>query len=233
MSANLTACSAVLVAHDVNMSIFKPVWLGRQEILTEEELTGEVIVTPALVRIPTDRFELLILPDRIQMRPAQKCDKAQASLLRVLGGIVTKLPHTPFTALGLNFEYMIRPSEGVDFGERNEEQFAAAFSRGSTPEAQEDIRFGAYFALDVLGMRLRADFKPVQVESRVDAEGLESPAPCEAMRAKFNFHRDLVAPGSELPASAGEILEMLGAWDSAAAYVSGLASGALGGFQED
>lgn len=228
MPANLTACSAVLVAHDVNMSIFKPVWLGRQEILTDEELTGEVIVTPALVRIPTDRFELLILPDRIQIRPAPAFNKAQASLLRVLGGIVSKLPHTPFTALGFNFEYMIQPGEGIDFKAWNRQTFAAPFSPRATVETQGDVRFGGYFSMDVLDMRLRADIKPARAASGDAEQGADSPLPPEAMQAKFNFHRDL-----ESPASVAEILAALGAWDGAASCASEFAAAAVGGPPED
>ena len=115
MAVKPVNASAVVVGHDVNLSIFTPPWLRDQKILSDEELAGDVVITPPMVRIPAPSFELLILPDRVQMRPSDDLDKAQSDILRVLGGIVSTLPHTPFTAIGLNFAYLMSPDEHTQF----------------------------------------------------------------------------------------------------------------------
>ena len=219
MPAELMNSSAVIVAHDVNMSIFKPPWLVRQKILTDEELEGDLVVTPVLIRIPTPAFELLILPDRIQMRPGKDSDHAQSDLLRVLGGVVGTLPHTPFTAIGLNFEYRISVNGNVDFGAWNTAHFAAAFALKSMGDEAGDGRFGAYFSFEVLEMRLKADLKPVRMLQREGPDHSASASTEEKMQGHFNFHRDL----GQRPV-VSEILEALGRWDAVASIASQLAT---------
>ena len=218
MPAELVNASAVIVAHDVNISIFKPRWLLRQNILSEEELADESVMSPTFVRIPTAAFELLVLPDRIQFRPAPDQPRVQSDLLRVLGGIAGTLPHTPFTAIGLNYDYMIEPASEIDFHDWDQQRFAAPISRSVVGDESSGARFGSYFSFDVLGMRLKADLRPVRVETASGAEDDRPKAPKEAILGKFNFHRDLV---QSPPVS--EVLEVLGNWDSAATYASQLA----------
>ncbi len=212
MCAVLTNSSAILVAHDVNLSIFKPVWLLRHKILTEEELGDETLVSPVVVRIPAPRFELLVLPDRVQLRPDLGSPAAQDDLLRVLGGIVSILPHTPFTAIGLNFEYARKCPRSAKFAEWHRPKFAAPYALQMVPGSHPAARFGAYFSFDVMDMRLKADIKPGRVDKPAPSLADQLTPEQEVMQAKFNFHRDLVQPPE-----VGEILTVLGRWNSAAA----------------
>jgi hypothetical protein len=221
MAVELVNASAVVVGHDVNLSIFRPPWLRDQKILSDEELAGDVVITPPMVRIPAPSFELLILPDRVQVRPSDDPGKAQSDILRVLGGIVSTLPHTPFTAIGLNFDYLTTPDEHTEFQSWNKERFAAPFSVGVIGSAQGEARFGAYCSFDTLGMRLKADLKPVRRTEQPEGGILKSSAGPEAMLGKFNFHRDL----KERPA-VSEILQVLGRWADAASLALTMAESA-------
>ncbi len=224
MAVKLVNASAVVVGHDVNLSIFRPPWLRDQKILSDEELAGDVLITPPMVRIPAPSFELLILPDRVQVRPSDDPGKAQGDILRVLGGIVSTLPHTPFTAIGLNFDYVMTPDEHTEFQSWNKQSFAAPFSVDVVGTAQEEARFGAYYSFDTLGMRLKADLKPVLKTEQPEGGILKSSADPEAMVGKFNFHRDLKGR----PA-VSEILEVLGRWGDAAALALAMAESACVG----
>ena len=228
MCVELVNASAVIVAHDVNLSIFKPLWLVRQSILSEEDVADHSVISPGLVRIPAPRFELLVLPDRVQLRPARDSEQAQSDLLRILGGIVSALPHTPFTAIGLNFDYKITPEGDVAFEAWDRRQFGAPFSLAAIDEEQEDARFGAYFSCNALQMRLNADIKPMRAPDKTEAKNAPSATSEEVIRGKFNFHRDL----TQSPA-VSEILEVLGRWDAAASFAETLARRASGGAAEE
>ena len=221
MPAELSGSSVVLVAHDVNISIFKPLWLERQGILSGDELSGNFVITPPCVRIPTDRFELLVLPDRIQLRPDKESTQVQDDVMRVLGGIVSTLPHTPFTAVGLNFEFRIALDEGSKFAAWNKSCFASQYSVDTVGDHVDNARFGTYFSFDVLGMRLKANLAPVTVSEGAYGDPKPPTGGREAMLGTFNFHRDLTQP-----VKTADILETLGRWDKAGPLAAQLAQGA-------
>ena len=88
--------SVVIVANELNLSIFKPVWLCQFDILKPEELSEGILISPAAIQIPGPTFQLVILPNRLQMTfPSSDVDATTEPLNRVLGGILRALPHTP------------------------------------------------------------------------------------------------------------------------------------------
>lgn len=221
MSAILTNASAVVLAHDVNVSILKPPWLRKQDILTDEELSGNVVASGALTRVLNPRFEFLALPDRLQMR-ILKPEFGQADLLRVLGGIVSTLPHTPITAIGMNFDYVVSVEPQESFAEWNRSRFSSQFSLETSGEHKPDVRFGAFVSYEVSGMLLKADIKPCVARSEARSETSSNES--EAMQVKCNFHEDL-----EESASTPVLLERLAHWDNfarvAEQFVDMLANG--------
>lgn len=205
MSAELTNASAVIIAHDVNVSILKLPWLEKHGILTREDLTGEVVVTTGFTRVSGDNFEFLALPDRIQMR-VQDSDHAQADILRVLGGIVSTLPHTPVTALGMNFDYVVRTEPDGNFAEWNRIRFASPCDLVVARQSGVEARFGTFVSFVVHDMLLKADIKPCKVKTENDKNN--EPQEIEGMQVKCNFQADF----HESPATP-EILKRLAAWD--------------------
>lgn len=205
MTAELTNASAVIIAHDVNVSILKLPWLEQNGILTKEDLTGEVVTTNAFTRVSGDRFEFLALPDRIQMR-VQDSDHGQADILRVLGGIVSTLPHTPVTALGMNFDYVVKTELDGDFAEWNRSRFASPCGLDVAKQSGVEARFGTFVSFVVHDMLLKTDIKPCKVKTE-DDENSEA-REVEGMQVKFNFQADF----HESPATP-QILKRLAAWD--------------------
>jgi hypothetical protein len=214
MLCELADSSVVVVAHDVNLSIFRGPWFKRQAILTDEELSGEIVFAPSLVRIDTPEFDLLLLPDRVQFRPKTNvaAERSQDNLLRVLGGIVTTLPHTPFTAAGLNFGYIICPQDQEQFFDWHRTRLASPFAMAQTGSAEgSGARYGSYFSVAWGDMRLRADLKPVRLE---DPAGNR----LERVMAKFNYHADL-----QSDVSVNELLAIIGRWRTAGQHALAIA----------
>jgi len=211
-----TNSSVVVVAHDLNLSIFNPLWLTKQRALREEELDfSKCAFTPALIQIPTPDFNLLVLPDRLQLRFDPKRDDIESDLMRVLGTIVSSLPHTPYTALGINFDYVLAPIR-MEFENWNRTLFGSLFSQRL---AGGHDRYGAYFSTDILGFRRRVDCKPLRIRQNL-AEELFSEGE-EAVQISINYHADLGQQGA-----APGPLEFLGKWskvrDDASRLISSL-----------
>lgn len=199
--------SVALVAHDLNLSIFNPPWLLRESILKEEEFDWkQSLFSPALIRIPTSRFELMILPDRIQLRfPPERTD-VESDLLRVLGTIVSKLPHTPYSALGLNYDYLIAP-DNATFSTWNHSLFCTPIV--CAPIDSSD-RFGAYYSTTFHEFRRQVDCKPTRVRSDLAAQAPQFAEDEEAVRIAINYHSDVPQP-----AESARILELIGQWSIA------------------
>ncbi|MCG8402080.1 MAG: hypothetical protein MJA84_10835, partial [Firmicutes bacterium] len=156
--------NVVLVAHDVNLSIFKTSWLAHHELILEDEIGPELIVSPSLVQIPTKEFTLLVLPDRIQLtiETGISGDSALQHLLRILGGISSLLPHTPFTAMGFNFHNFLVPDIEEDLSEWTVKRFRSPATSAADKYGATELRCGSYFSFDHLEMRVRVDSRPVE-----------------------------------------------------------------------
>lgn len=221
MPVELAMRSVVMVGHDVNISILKPPWLVRNDILTEDELSaGDVVFSQAVVQVPAGSFEFLALPNRIQMRLSLECEDVPTKLLRVLGGLAITLPHTPFIAVGFNFEYVLHPESDPDFVSRNVARFGSPFAKQVCAD-KVDVRFGSYCSFSALDMRVQADLKPGRARMNDAGESLDDTSRPEAMIGKFNFNRELAKPTRPM-----EVLEFLERWKAAETLASELASAA-------
>jgi hypothetical protein len=207
----LIQSSVVVLAKDVNQSIFSPVWLLKNGILLEEEVRPEeTVFVPGLTRVNTANFEFMALPDRLQMQfPASVYD-ADTVLARVLGGVAKILPHTPFVAVGLNNHFVLKPTDASHFAEWNRAIFASPWAlRQATGTARD--RFGTSFAYDAFGgarMRVRA---AVSAESTNPSEGQAATVatPPYVVNLHCNLHRDLQLPNVEV---SKELPRMLALW---------------------
>lgn len=191
MSIHFEHSSVVLIANNVNVSIFRPLWMARNAILREDELAGELLISPVTVHVPTPNFELDVLPDRVQWKCSQPYAEAQADVQRILGGIARMLPHTPYKAVGLNFAYLLTSPPGVSFDEFDARLFASPCTHAVEALPGGNARYGAYFSIDVLDMRLKVDLKPTRLAVNLGQPEALVPMGTELMRGLFNFHRDL------------------------------------------
>lgn len=201
--------NSVVVANQVNPTIFTPAWLGRQDLVPLDTIEPGAIVAPQVVQIQTADFHLMVLPDRIQLTP--KCEHGRQGevVRRIMGGIVERLPETPYFAAGINFTYHVRPA--VHFAQRDRELFGRenAVARFF---ADENARFGSYYSQDYLDCRLKLEIKPAHhVENRAD----------EFFAFSFNFHRPI-----HRETAVQEIQELLARWDEARQVALNIAASA-------
>ena len=205
--------SVVIVAKDFNLSIFKPFWLVKNNIFRESELQGNIVITPPAVQIPADRYQFLLLPDRLQLSMQREYPDAESDISRIVGGVVKTLPQTPYTAIGLNFNYLVAPEGDDIFGSWNRKFFASALSAEIQSPEETNARFGSYVSFDALGTRLKINISPVKAPPNVENLSKSWQAGQELMRVHLNFHSDVV--DGESPAES--VLGQIGKWPEALA----------------
>lgn len=209
----LANSSVVVLAKDINLSIFKPSWLVKSEIFREGELEGEIVITPVTVQIPTERFQVAIFPDRIQMNFARLYDEAELDIARILGGIVTTLPHTPYTAAGLNFTYFTAPESKNGFGSWNRKLFASRYANQVRPPECKDVRFGSYLSYDIIETRLSINVRPISAPLKISDLCASWHTDQHLMKLNFNFQRDI----DESLSAKDILLELFTKWPDALA----------------
>jgi hypothetical protein len=175
--------NVIVTATSFNVQIFSQLWLSRNDIVTPDEFDrGTSVFTPPMVHIDIPRqFALIILQDRLQFVPT--CDEEHKSRLIAerIGRLVELLPHTPYSAAGLNFIWHLRPRAPLTISAigRN------LFFRENTPIAREfnveDAKFGGYYSKNAIGFRLKLSTAPVDIKH---GEELVE----EVIQFSFNYH---------------------------------------------
>lgn len=217
MTAILADSNVVVVANDVNMSIFKPPWLANSGILREEELRGEVVVSPVILRVPTSSFELIVVPNRMQLVFRGPACGSIADIERILGGIIRTLPHTPYTGCGLNFNYLATVPQH-EFRDWCQRSFSSEAARTMHATSAEDARFGSYFSYNTLGGRAKLDIKPTKTTGDTARFFKGWDEGMEVMRLNFNYHFDAEGATSRSEA----VLESLKKWEDASTHCQAL-----------
>lgn len=208
MAIETVGQNSVVVAHQVNPTIFTPDWCAKQHLIPVESIKRGSIISPALCQLVTDEVQLVIVPDRIQLLPLVAEDQQGEVVARILGGIVDLLPHTPYSAAGMNFGYIVRHADG-EFAQKNRQTLV--HQTVFTPFFQDDnARFGAYYSQDYFGARLKLDVKP--------SHAIADPAD-QFWNLEFNFHKDVNRDNA-----CSEIKEFLGHWNEARALSRRIAS---------
>jgi len=200
MRVELITENAVVVAHQFNPSIVTQMWLVRHEIINENEFGEACVFTPAFVQVRSSSFHLTILPERLHFRPLCSDDEAADLVRDKVGSLVGLLPQTPYSAVGLNFTWLIVPEDG-----NTRSLLRELFFKNNNPIDQEfdteDALFGGYYSRSELGGRLKLDVKPVNVESPQLSE--------QRIQIAFNFHRDVEEN------AAHDIQEFVAQWNRA------------------
>ena len=156
-----------------------------------------MLVSPAVNVFPAEKFELMILQERLQMRFHPKgYPTAQEELRRVIGGILRVLPHTPYTAIGFNLDFRICEPGGIDFAKWNRQLFMAEASSRITDPSDNESRFGCYVSFNSLGGRMKVNMLPVHEQQATSTPSGMSSSEADAVQVAFNFHTDIVPPPS-------------------------------------
>lgn len=211
MIVNIVNANAIIVAQQFNPSIITQLWLVRNDILTEDDFREGCISSPMLSQINSREFSLLTMPNRLQFTPNDVAGENGNLVTTKLGGIVSRLPHTPYSAIGLNFTWHLDPEE------RKINELTRTIFYRDIPLFREfdteDARYGGYLSKNVLGCRLKLDIKPII---------MSIPTRKEYLQLAFNFHLDLTGDNP-----ADEILSLLNHWNEA----QGLSSQIVGTLQ--
>jgi len=174
-------CNIVIIASTFNVNILNTVWLYKNKIFTEKELQGATCL-PVIVEAQSDDFRLHIVPDRLQFSINPKSKNIKKLLSSKIGRVVKLLPHTPFTAAGLNFTYHVTPSD-KDIYKLTRSLFCNEQSKLFDDLEEENVRFGGYFSKDLLGTRFRLDAKPISVVMQNEKK--------EILQLAYNFNISL------------------------------------------
>lgn len=211
MNQVLANMTVVIVANDINLSIFKPKWLCNTGIFSEEELQGNIIITPVAVQIPTPRFSFNVFPNRMQMSFLSNIDNTQSEIERVLVKAVETLPHTPFTAIGLNFDYLVAPDDITEYITWEHKLFSSTFANNLSFPNGANSRFGSYVSYNVMGFRLKINATPNIAQDNIKLLGDSWEGHNEILALKFNFHASV--KNSDNPAKS--VIENLLKWNEA------------------
>jgi hypothetical protein len=195
--------SFVVLANVFNPSVVSQAWLLTNQLVDQAEFGKVSISTPQIAQHEIGSVFLLAAPDRLQVSFPGGDGAAISRAAGLAQAIVDKLPHTPYTSLGMNFEYGVELPEttiaatvrGWFLGDRN--PLASQFEA-------EDARFGSYFSKGYEGMRLRVSILPVILTGGGQRR--------EALRFQFNFHRDVNTANPQ--EAAREAAETLSAWQT-------------------
>ncbi len=201
------SAALVLTAQSFNPSIITDTWLQHRSILSLDDLVGARVFSPDVTQFQTDQFQVLVILPKMQITfSTHNVENCIDGPRNVVTKIVKLLPHTPYKALGINFNYKISQPEKQDYATFNR----ALFGQGSCPLLDEfkeaDARFGRYLSKNYGSARLRLDIKPIKPK----------PEKREFLSFDFNFHHDLEETARDtLPQ---EITRLLNTWDSLREY---------------
>jgi hypothetical protein len=207
MPLRLSSATVVVLAQQMNPSIFTQLWVAKTLGVPEDAFkTSGAAYTPHVSSIPTNDFHLMVLPDRLQFTPTVDISDQGQLVLDKVKTIVTSLPHTPFNAVGMNFDWQLLTDAKENCTASRKLFFNPdhwMFKEFSAPDAC----FGAYFSKDFLGMRFTLDVKPVKTSDTPDFSGDK-----KEFFMNFSFNCNLFLSGEDRPQ---QIVSVVEKWDKA------------------
>lgn len=170
MKPNLENWTLVIVGQ-WNARIFSPKWAA-EKILKQGEIKVELAVSSnaPIIRLHTDDLVLIPLDDRIILGAKGITDDILRKVEVIARTTLELLPHTPVTALGINFAF-------------NEENLSPdLLSLFETKDQRELSDFGFKLTKTELSRQLKLDDKTINL-SHIYQEGI--------LEVKLNFHHDI------------------------------------------
>ena len=182
MEIRLVTANVVLAARQFNPSIINQLWLVDHDVVRREEFRPGSVFTDMLVNVVTEQFTLFVSPEQLQLVPTIGPGDVQDLISERVGKLVATVPHTPYTACGLNFIWHV--------GSDNIQQMSRdLFFVPNSPLHQQfegkDARLGAYLSKPFYDGRLKLDIKPLTLTHN------ESGKEEERLQMAFNMHWDI------------------------------------------
>ena len=196
----LASANIVIVAKNLNPSIFSQLWLVEEGIVGKDDFIREnCVFAPMVTQVLTPGFQLHVLPERLQVIFIDESLEEPNPVIEKIINLVQKLPHTPYVAIGANFLWFVAPESPTDPVEFMRKVFVKPEMPLYERFSSEDARFGTYMSKDVFGVRMKLDIKPHREEKKGNVD--------EYLRFNFNFHLAL-----EHGEHVEQILGFLGNW---------------------
>lgn len=197
----------VLTAQSFNPSIFTETWLDKNGILSADSLDGMRVFSPEVSQFQMKECQVLVIPPKLQITFRIHQIAGEFEVQRnIASRTVELLPHTPYQALGLNFDFFVSFPDEKDFNAYNR----ALLGTGDYHLLQEfsaaDAKFGRYFSKDHGDARLRLDIKPVK----------GGPHNKDLLQFSFNFHHNVRE--LDLSERAKRLIDFIAAWASLRDY---------------
>jgi hypothetical protein len=200
----------VLTAQTFNPSIFTETWLVQHGLLPADAFVGTRVFSPEVAQFQMQGLQVMVVPPMMQIIFGILGDEEMSiAARRFAARTIELLPHTPFQALGLNFDYFVRKPDEGDFGQFNRALLGNGNNGLLSQFSEPNSRFGRYFSKDHGEARIRLDVKPVQA----------GPDKKELLQFSFNFHHDVSALTGNRASKLGQLLEH---WESARDYANEL-----------
>jgi hypothetical protein len=199
----LVTANVVVVANQFNPSIVTQLWLVENELVSRDDFLHGGFFTEVVANVPTRQFGLFVTPPQLQFAPAPDSEDQQRIITDKLGRFLQLLPHTPYSAIGLNFVWHLKPEDGDTARVTRELFFREGFPLFRAFDSP-DARYGGYLSKDALGCRLKLDVKPIAITS---PEGVDN-----RVQFSFNFHYGIIH-NAESPVS--QIQRVLDQWNQA------------------
>jgi len=201
--------NVVIVAKNLNPSLFSQLWLIKQGIVSEEGLMGNCVFTPFVTQVFTTDFQLFVVPEQLQFTLSDKSKDNSELIKDKLGSIIQKIPHTPYVAIGTNFHWKVAPDLPTGFVEFMRNLFMKQSIPLYSQFSESDARFGAYLSKDIFGSRLKLNVTPVRTIKGGKQNGSD-----EFFQFAFNYHLDLV----DTEQAVDKMLEFLEKWNAMKRY---------------
>ena len=197
----------ILTAQTFNPSIFTETWMARNNVVKPESLVGPRICSPEVAQFQTNDIQVMVVPPKMQILfPMQGVSDAFDLPRKIAVRTVELLPHTPYQALGFNFEYFVAQPAGQDFNAYDRALLGTGDCRLLREFSLSDARFGRYFSKNYEEGRLRLDIKPVKA----------GPENKEFLQFSFNFH--FAVAQLEQPERVKQLLRLIEKWGSIQKY---------------
>jgi len=152
---NLTDTNIVILAKNHNPSIISKEWLKLRGVVEENENFSRFTHTPFLSYLETDNFRFIVDIERLQISLVKISDENIEKLPNITKKYISQLPETPYTALGLNYNYNIElQAESLKkIFHPNKDKFTKLFT--------EDHQLGGIIMFSHSNFMVKIDIKPI------------------------------------------------------------------------
>lgn len=197
----------VLTAQSFNPSIFSETWMDKNGILAADSLEGIRIFSPEIAQFQTKEFRVLVTPPKMQIMFQIHNIHGDFEVQRNIAiRTIELLPHTPYQALGLNFDFFVSFPDEENFNSYNRALLGTGDYQLLKEFSSADAKFGRYFSKNYGEARLKLDIKPVK----------GGPQNKDLLQFSFNFHHDVAQ--FDLSERAKKLIEFVRGWSSLREY---------------